>query len=282
MVRLTLEGDAVVYTTKRRGEMSENLYRMADKLDKSSLRYKNMVGTLERLFHTSSMAMGIEPYSFLDLGYVYRRGGAGEMLVAAPLCYPATLALLDLWGIVSPVSGARLVEAGKDGTMFEDLVWDVLLARGYSDGGVKILCNPLGEAPTTEVLMLQLNEYFISTLESPNTDAKWAALKKELAKMQTRCNELTQSLLYRCPKGCVDVDFFVLRHDGTCIAIQTSISSLTDHSSASTLVGIPQRFGFPIERYVYVTVKPEKHVGLARNSALANVRIVSADKWIGV
>jgi hypothetical protein len=181
-----------------------------------------------------------------------------------------------------PAAGARLVEARKDGTMFEDLVWDVLLARGYSDGGVKILCNPLGEAPTTEVLMLQLNEYFISTLESPNTDAKWAALKKELAKMQTRCNELTQSLLYRCPKGCVDVDFFVLRHDGTCIAIQTSVSSLTDHSTASTLVGIPQRFGFPIERYVYVTVKPEKHVGLARNSALANVRIVSADEWIGV
>jgi hypothetical protein len=115
MVRLTDENDDAAYVDKRRLEMSQNLSRMVNGLVKESLMYTNMTGTLEKLFRASSMAMGIQPYNFLDFGYVFRRGGRGKMLVAAPLCYPATLALLDLWRTVSPTATARLVEARNDG-----------------------------------------------------------------------------------------------------------------------------------------------------------------------
>lgn len=54
--------------------------------------------------------MTVEPYSYFDLGYVFRKGGPGEMLVAMPLLYPATLALLDLWRRVKPMR-PRLLDA---------------------------------------------------------------------------------------------------------------------------------------------------------------------------
>ena len=153
------------------------------------------------------MAMGVQPYSFLDFGYVFRRGGRGEMLVAAPLCYPATLALLDLWRTVSPTAAARLVEARNDGAMFEDLVWDALLTRGFSDVGVQLPCNSLGQV-TTEVLTLRPSEFFVSTLEYHNTGAKLAALQQELQMLQARCIQLNVTLLYRCPKNSRASDFF--------------------------------------------------------------------------
>lgn len=281
MVRLADELDAGAYVTKRRLEMFQSLSRMAHLLDKGSLRYSNMTGTLGRLFRASSMAMGVEPYSFLDLGYVYRRGGRGQMLVAAPLCYPVTLALLDLWREVSDKASTHLVCAGNDGSAFKNLVWDVVLARGFSDDGVKLECNSLGEEPTTEPLRIRLNEYFISTLNY-SVD-KQTELNVEIAKLLERCRKLGISLLYRCPPRCADVDFFVLRNNGTSIAFQTSISALLDHSSVHTIAAIQERFNVSIERYVFVTVKPEHSQKRKKTPrTLATVRIVDANKWIGV
>ena len=280
MVRLTIEADPVKYVRKRRNEMKVNLHRMADALNPSGTVYKSMVDTLNILFHTSSMAMGVEPYSFLDLGYVYRRGGPSEMQVASPLCYPATLALLDLWGFISPVSGSRLENVSRDGAAFENFIWDVLLARGFSEGGLLLPCSHLGQEGTTEVLELRLNEYFVSTLHFP----KQEALNAELAAIRERCRQLNISLLYRCPMGCADVDFFVLRADEKVFAIQTSISSLLEHSSVDTIANVPLRFGVTVDRYVFVTVTPEN--GKVRHKTtletLPNVRVLSAKELIGV
>ena len=133
------------------------------------------------------------------------------------------------------------------------------------------------------MLRLRLDEYFISTLDFSNTDAKWAALTKELATKLARCNLLKVTLLYRCPKGGECLDFFVFCADGEIFAVQSSISALLDHSSVATIVDIPRLFGdILIERYVFVTVKPEqvvprKEIALA---SLPHVRIVSADEWL--
>jgi hypothetical protein len=288
MVRLTDEKVATAYVGNRRVEMFSNLNGMADGLDKSSLKYTNMTGTLEKLFRASSMAMGVQPYSFLDFGYVFRRGGRGEMLVAAPLCYPATLALLDLWRTVSPTATARLVEARNDGAMFEDLVWDALLTRGFSDGGLQLSCRPLDTQLPTEVVTLLLNEYFVSTLEYHNTGAKWVALLEELHCLEARCSKLKVNLLYRCPKNCKGVDFFVFA-DGKIFAVQTSISTLLGHSDVDTIVRLSEQFngsgsGISFERYVFITVTPElDKVRLATTlTSLPHVRTVSADEWLGV
>ena len=112
-----------------------------------------------------------------------------------------------------------------------------------------------------------------------------AALQQELQKLQARCIQLSVTLLYRCPKNCEGVDFFVFSADGKIFAIQTSLSALLVHSTIATIVGIPSLFGFTsLERYVFVTVTPEK--GLERKKATLNalprVRIVSADEWLGV
>jgi hypothetical protein len=172
--------------------------------------------------------------------------------------------------------------------MFEDLVWDILLARGFSDGGLQLSCRPLDTQLPIEMLTQRLNEYFVSTLDYPNSDEKWAALLEELQMFQERCSQLNVTLLYRCPKGCKGVDFFVFFADGTNIAVQTSISTLLGHSTSNTIVDIPRLFrgvdrGISIARYVFITVKPEP--GSTRTEAilskLPHVRIVDANDWLG-
>ena len=274
---------AEAYVSSRRGSMAEKLRGMVDALDKDSNKFTHTVGSLARLFREASMAMGIQDCSFLDGGFVFRKPLEGIGFVAYPLCYPATLAMIDLWQVYSPAVLVSLEKASKDGAMFEDLVWDALLARGFSDVGVQLQCNSLGQVPTTEVLTLRLDEYFVSTLEYPNTVDKWPALQLELKVLQARCIQLKVTLLYRCPKNCKGVDFFVLFADGTIFAVQTSISALLDHSTVATIVDIPRLFGFTsLERYVFVTVTPEK--GLKRKKAtldaLPRVRIVSAEDWL--
>ena len=274
---------AEAYVSSRRGSMAEKLRGMVGALDKDSNKFTHTVGSLARLFREASMAMGIQDCSFLDGGFVFRKPLEGIGFVAYPLCYPATLAMIDLWQVYSPAVLVSLEKASKDGAMFEDLVWDALLARGFSDVGVQLQCNSLGQVPTTEVLTLRLDEYFVSTLEYPNTVDKWPALQLELKVLQARCIQLKVTLLYRCPKNCKGVDFFVLFSDGTIFAVQTSISALLDHSTVATIVDIPRLFGFTsLERYVFVTVTPEK--GLKRKKAtldaLPRVRIVSAEDWL--
>ena len=154
-----------------------------------------------------------------------------------------------------------------------------------SDGGLRPPCSPLGKELPTEVLTLRLNEHFVSTLDYPHTDGKWAALKKELAAMLVRCNSLKTTLLYWCPKGAEGVDIFVLCPDGKTFAVQTSISALLAHCTVATIAHIPRLFGFSsLERYVFVTVTLEQR-GKRTNATLAilpRVRIVSAVDWLRV
>jgi hypothetical protein len=284
-----------------------------------STKYANMVLSLREFFHASKTGMGAEPYSFLDLGYVFRRGSVDTALSAVPLCYPATLALLDLFRLLSPRESARLSEVHGDGALFEELIWDVFLARGFGETGVTLQCQVLGSETPVELLTLKLDEYFISSLAYPNTAQKQGTVNQQMAHLLRRCQRLRVTCLYRCPTGSTGVDFFVLRNDGTSNAIQTSLSSLTAHSSADGIVDIARRYGFITEsssphlaapvsasvtsggsaeavaspaasssagfqltRYIYVTMKPEKHTGLAKNDGLAHVRIVDAAKLIGI
>lgn len=280
MVRLTEEGNAEAYVSKRRSEMAENLVQMSKSLGETGSSYQNMVGTLNRLFHTSSMAMGVEPYSFLDLGYVYRRGGLGDMLVASPLCYPATLALLDLWCSVSPLSRGRLNRVRENGDAFEDFVWDVLMARGFARSGFELHCKRLGKNAATEAIDVHFSEYYISKLKSSNQ----ALVNAEILKLLEHCDRWDLSLLYRCPKGTADVDFFVLSAGRDVLAIQSSISPLLKHSPVEVIIKIPTRFDLRITRYVYVTVNPEEGSNRRESTlaGLSHVRIVSAADWVGV
>jgi hypothetical protein len=226
-----------------------------------------------------------------------------------PLCYPATLALMDLWRFVSPVSGTRLENVRRDVAALKDFVWEVLLARGFSDDGLLLPCSRLGELPTTEALDLRLSEYVVSTFydsrlgELPTTealdlrlneyvvstfyDSKQSALNAELAAFRERCLKLKISLLYRCPNGCADVDFFVLRADGSVFAIQTSISALLDHGAvdtiADTIANVPSRFGVTIERYIFVTATPVTEQLRNHNTLtkLTSLRMVSSKELVG-
>jgi hypothetical protein len=287
MLLLHKAQSAEAYVSARRSTMAEKLRGMIDALDKGSEKYTHTIGSLARLFREASMAMGIQDCSFLDGGFVFRRPLKGIGFVAYPLCYPATLAMLDLLQSKSPAARVSLEKARGDGAVFEDLVWDILLARGFSNDGVPLPCNPLG-ASTTEVLTLKLDEYFISTLVYHHT--KQIEVNAELSTMMARCTKLKLTLLYRCPKGCVGVDFFVLKGDGSRIAIQTSISALLDHSTVEKIADIPSQFGASARqmrswRYVYVTATPEK--GKDRDPTTltklktSSVCIVSADEWIG-
>ena len=277
MVRLAAVQDAGKYVTERRHEIFSSLVAMEARLDRASLSYAIMISTLDSFFRASSMAFGSEHYSFLDLGYVYRIDSKTALMKAVPLCYPAALALMDLWRIVSPAASIRLESARKSGNDFEDLVWDVLLARSFLPDGCKLLCKPLGSNPTVEPITIISDEFFVSSIIY--NASKQSKVNAELKKLLERCVKSQITMLYRCPVGCAGVDFFVLRGDGTCTAIQTSISKLTDHDTANSLIAIPSIFGQKILRYIYITVAPEEHAILATNPALAHVRIVSADEW---
>ena len=121
-------------------------------------------------------------------------------------------------------------------------------------GGLRLPCTHLGVELPIEELALQLHEYFVSTLDY--SVARHALLITELAAMLERCRKLALSLLYRCPKECADVDFFVLCPDGNVFTIQTSISALLVHSDIDTICSIPLRFGIPLEHWSATFLSP--------------------------
>lgn len=84
------------YVSARRAAMGASLRQMASGIPVTDSAFQCMVLTLDELFRTSTMAMGVQNYSFLDLGFVYRDGDAHSS-IGVPVCRPATLALLDLW-----------------------------------------------------------------------------------------------------------------------------------------------------------------------------------------
>ena len=244
MEKLAAAISAAAYVSNRRQEMRSRLGAMVSDIsarDGSGFLMAGVKQALADFFHLSSAAMGAESSSFLELGYVYRCVRHGTIR-AAPLCYPATLALLDLWSGLSGPPNARLASACQRGDLFEDLVWDVLLTRGFSSSGVVLDCRELGADAPIETITLRLNEYYVSSLEYPSTPKLHALVNAEIATLLARCKALSLVILYRCPVGCRDVDFFVLYSNGTATAIQTSISSLTAHGSSSLIRGIPKQF----------------------------------------
>jgi len=180
-----------------------------------------------------------------------------------------------------PAAHPRLVEITRtqNGDAFEDLVWEVLLARCF-DAGTSLDCQHLGRAPATEKLPLNLSDYRVSSLTYHHS--RQVEVNHELAVIRDRCMKWRLATLYRCPKGCADVDFFVVHADGTSFAIQTSLSALTAHSSKSEISNIPSRFGIPqntLARYIYITTSPAIH---QKSDSNAHVRIVDAETLIPV
>ena len=288
MVRLSVENTPGTYVSKRRGVIAENLGRMADSLGTGTTQYLNMVRVLDNFFGKSSMAMGIETYSFLDFGYVYRCGHVGVPTTAHPLCYPATLALMDLWYSVSNAESTRYrldkVYLERDGVGFENLVWNVLLTRGFH-GGAVLPCHRLGDGTPIQQLQLNFTDYFVSQLLYHNTQQ--SSVNAEVAMLMNRCRQFNMTLLYRCPAGSADADFFFLHPDGKCDAIQISQSGLTQHSrkggTLAAITGIAPRYDIPVAKlryYIYITQQREVHQRLA--TLLTFVRIVDATQWIGI
>ena len=290
MVKLLHAESVEKYVAQRRKEIADKLGRMADSLGSNTIQYFNMVRVLDDFFGASSMGMGIESYSFLDFGYVYRCSGIGATggygsVTAHPLCHPATLALMDLWRIASRPATKRLKQIvdESDGPGFEKLTWDVLLARGFLSGAT-LPCRRLGAGATTQQLQLNLTDYFVSQLICSTVTQE--VVNREVAALSKRCSSLNMTLLYRCPKGSADVDFFLLHPDSTYDAIQVSMSTLTAHSppggAAACVNGIAPRYGIPATHfryYIYITTQPEDHPRLA--GTLSCTRIVDAAAWIG-
>ena len=266
------------YVSDRRNAMASILISVTESI-KDSTRYPSMVAALGKFVHHSSMARDSEFYPFLDYGYIYRYN-SDVGVQASPSCYPATLALLDLWRSVMPATRPRLVEIirTQNGDAFEDLVWEVLLAR-YFEASTSLDCQHLGRAPVTEKLLLNLSDYRVSSFSYHRS--RQLEVNHEFAVIRDRCMKWRLTTLYRCPKGCADVDFFVIHADGTCYAIQTSLSTLTAHSSRSVISNIPSRFGIAqstLVRYIYVTTSPAIH---QKSDSNAHVRIVDAAALIG-
>lgn len=154
------------------------------------------------------------------------------------------------------------------------------MARGLSDAGLQLDCQGLGTTPTTEVLKVRVDEYFISKANSKNQ----AGVNAELSTLRGKCIEHRSSLLYRCPTDCACVDFFFDDTNGVVVAIQSSISALLEHSKVDTIADIPALFGVEIFRYVFVTTKPDTNMSRHQIALtkLAYVRTASAEIFIGV
>ena len=277
---------------------------MCDKLRQSlNLDDVRLVQTLNDLFRLSSMALGIENLSLLDLGYVYRLGSVNTSPLASPLCYPATLALLQLWhdiSIVPSKPSKRLVDVAL-GEDFEQLAWDVLLSRGFGSNAI-LNGLPLGydvNNPSAHVTVsrFSFNEYFISNVSAPNQGQGRDILKLEIGGLVMRSRSLGVNILYKCPKGCKAFDFAVLQANGEHVVIQVSLSDLVTHSANNkepSQKTFSDDFGLSATRYLYITKSPDPHQGIVNgvnrkdkkydrwNGHDTFIRIVNASEWIGI
>jgi hypothetical protein len=263
MVLLSNHDDPADYVNESSKAMADKLHQ---KLDLSDQR---LFLTLRDFFRLSSMALGIENLSLLDLGYVYRHRRAGSNLtLASPLCYPATLALLQVWREILPEARKRLVET-KLGEDFEDLVWDVLLSRGF---GSELRLNGLAlgydaKQPLNHVtpVVFRFGEYFVSSLRHKSQ----GGLADEIKMLKARAKDLDVVILYRCPECCKAIDFAVFVPDGRDYPIQVSLSTLTAHSAGGKEPKLEElkRLGLQATNFLYITTSPEPHNGLVAGVA---------------
>jgi len=100
---------------------------------------------------------------------------------------------------------------------------------------------------------IKLTDYFVSQLVYHNM--LQSTVNAEVAVLMKRCQQLNMTLLYRCPVGCADVDLFFLHSDGTCDALQTSLSVLTQHSReggrVAAITGITPRYNISAAKLRY-------------------------------
>lgn len=279
MVLLARSPSTADYTRERQHTMATAIAGKVDKITRPSFAFDSMLCMLDNLFEHNSMSSGTQLVSFLDLGFVYRTGNT-DCCRAAPLCRPATLALLQLWQSVSPHAHTRLHDATTDGVAFERLIWDVLLARSLSETGVVLPCRSLGMLVAMQLVTFKLTEYFASSIIWSASPDVGAALVSELRALSRACEARSGGLLYRCPDNCRDLDFLVF-NAGRWTGLQTSISSLTRHGTPD-IAAIQLYFGVTLERYIYVTVNPELHLMLARRPSMGIVCQVQAAQWIGL
>lgn len=331
------------YVTVRKGDISTELKAMLTALRSAHNDYavECLVSALGDFFRTSSMALGTNSCSFLDVGCVFRRGDRYEGITFFPTCRPALLSLLDFRNSLTDQSSRRLVSVRDNGDEFEEAIWEKLLTSFSSDDGLNFRSRFLGKPPYVyDTISLRPTSYAISKLDYPSgglDHVKQNALNREIKHFAAVCNRRQGTMLYRCPKNAADIDFIILYRDSTCDAIQASISVLTEHSSGSRIDGLPTRYGMkpsasagsggrsrsasesaagsgvadmsaalppPVDsrararisgsikpppsevvvklaRFIYITVKPEDHGGLASRPYLTHVRIVDAEDLFG-
>jgi hypothetical protein len=240
-----------------------------------------LVDMLNGLFHLNSMGAGTDRISFLDLGYVYRSCAPGRAPRAYPLCYPAAVAMLALWRSKQPAASKRLLELGADdGMNFEQLVWDVMLTRGFSDNGVSLPCVQLGKSKLTEDSSFKLGGYYVSTV-------KPEAMCAELSAKRAYAAAKKLNVLYRCPKQAGSIDMCILTSDNRVIGIQVSLSSLTAHSKPDLSLLLDD---LNVSQFVFLTTSPEEHCNIVKGGKniwsgwariLDMLRLVDAHSWIG-
>jgi hypothetical protein len=242
----------------------------------------------------------------VDLGFVIRTPKDGRLYVT-PLCLPAAFALSDLWrnllGFGVEFATETLPERLADierftntgssawaARVFQEFVWEVFLARGLTrdsaDLAVTFTCYPLEIDGPVERHTFRFQQYYVSTLEYPNSQAARYNLGKEVARMAQWCMQHNIDMLFRCPAACDQVHFFAIKPNGHYIAIQTSVSELNSHSTAEQLRKIPDLFGLcrdKFDLYLYVTTHELKsHPRLVKDDAgsLRLYRMASAAEWI--
>ena len=279
MALLLRASSSTDYTRERHHAMAIAINGKLEKIARDSFSFLSMLSMLDSLFQCNSMSSCTSHVSFLDLGLVYRMGNTYSSR-AAPLCRPATLALIDLWRSASPRPRARLDDVVNHGLAFKQLNWDLLLTGGFSEAGIVLPCRQLGQVVATQHVTFKFTEYFTSSLIwSASSDAQ-AALVAELHYVCRACTARLGHLLYRCPQNCRDLDFLAF-HNGQWIGFQTSIFNLTKHGTPD-IASIQAYFGVTLVRYIFLTVNPETHIMLARRPVLQNVFQVRAADWIGM
>jgi hypothetical protein len=224
-----------------------------------------LAGLLDSMFGAQSHGYVLQNVSFLDLGYIYRKKEDDGRVIGYPLCYPANLALLQLWMSLPGNLSLRLEAVKHNGDQFEDYIWRVLSARVFSSNSFQIKCRSLGynsDALEEAVIVIPVpcRQYCVSSIADPNGSGA-EEYQREVVRLREMARTMAIAILYKCPDGGDTVDFIIFREDGKQIPIQVSISSFGDHpppdkSSKKSLL----RLDFDV--FLYVTVKPEPHPGI--------------------
>jgi hypothetical protein len=252
---------------------------------------------LDQLFHLSCMGAVIS--WFLDVGYIFRL----DSMHAAPLCMPATIALLNIWEYLGGQLESKgdlktrlqaVVRAGSaGGRAFELLIWQAVLVRGYGRDGLRMPLRPIGSSPMPAkelqaVFIADLHRHESSALKF-KTGTKHSDIVTELQNKMEEAKRMRLNTIVRLGEGASDLDFVLLQHTGEYIGIQTSVSDFGVHSGGvPTLTDIQTRWtdrGIPLKYFIYITTStsdlpPPMYPAVRKLRSI--IRIVHAQEWLGL